>query len=81
MFKDDSRTMVMKEHPTQGFSYAEQTIYGCGPLSIPILDPRLVLEYQKSHLPEQCFEKALTPSIKVESHKSSMMNSGSKLKN
>jgi len=26
----------------------EQTIYGCGPLSIPIIDPRIVLEYQKS---------------------------------
>lgn len=45
LFKDDSRSLTVVQHPSQQFEFADQNIYGCGPLSIPIIDPRLVLEY------------------------------------
>lgn len=47
MFKDEKRTLNVCWHPQQQYRYVDQTIYGCGPQSVPILDPRVVLEYQK----------------------------------
>ena len=48
------------EHPFKQYKYAEQTVYGCGPQSIPMVDPRVVLEYQKSKLPPQLFDGTLS---------------------
>jgi hypothetical protein len=45
MFSDKQRTLQISTHPVHNFQFVDQTIYGCGPLSIPIVDPRLVLEF------------------------------------
>lgn len=59
MFRDSSRSLNTQWHPTLHFQYVEQNIYGSGPQTLPIVDPRLVLEYQKSHLPEHFFNRTI----------------------
>ena len=41
--------------------FVAQDIYGCGPQSVPILDPRLILAYQKAlfKLQPDLFHKTL----------------------
>lgn len=63
LFNDLDRSETVMQHHSLGYKYADQTVYGCGPQSIPIVDPRLVLEYQKSRMAANLFERTIGGSL------------------
>jgi len=60
MFNEPQRTQPFNFASDQ--KYAQQLVYGCGPQSIPIVDPQVVLQFQKAMMTNRpdLFERTLS---------------------